>query len=183
MLNKIILFFIISINLFCYPIKNIKNDINKLFTLVDKEQQIIIDEQLYVVDMKRLLWLTAGMESNFGRDKYTGRVAKTYMQLEPKSAEHYIKIIPQFRFYLANELNRNINIQKNSDAMYVTYLFYMSKIQYHFNWINKYKYIFYETNDLEWFIYKLYFNSIKGQSTYKKWKYRENILIKEGWDL
>lgn len=183
MLNKIILFFIISINLFCYPIKNIQNDINNLFTIVEKEQQIVIDGQLYTIDIERLIWLTSGMESNFGRDKYTGRVAKTYMQLEPDSAEHYLKIVPQFRLYLTSKLNRDINVQRNSDAVYVTYLFYMSKLQYHFNWIDKYKHIFYETKDLEWFIYKLYFNSVKGHSTFKRWKYRENILVKEGWYL
>ena len=181
MANKIFLLFLLSVNLFCYPIENIQRDMNNLFSVVEKEQDILIDGQLYSIDMERLLWLTAGMESNFGRDKYTGRVAKTYMQLEPDSAEHYLKIVPQIKVYLQSEINRDINIDRNSDAIYISYIFYMSKLQYHFNWIDKYKHIFYETGDLEWFIYKLYFNSVKGHSTFKKWKYREKILIKEWW--
>ena len=172
------MFLLLSINLYCYPLQSIQRDINSLFSIVEKEQCIEIDGQLYSVDMERLLWLTAGMESNFGRDRYSGRIAKTYMQLEPDSANHYLKIVPQIKAYLQSELNRDINVQRNSDAIYVSYLFYMSKLQYHFSWINKYKHIFYETKDLEWFIYKLYFNSIKGHSKFSMWKYREKLLIK-----
>lgn len=181
MISKIIIFLTLSINLFCYPIENIQKDINTLFTIVEKEQDIEIDGQIYSIDFKRLLWLTAGMESNFGRDKYTGRVAKTYMQLETDSAEHYLKIVPQIRAYLQSELNHDINVQRDSDAIYVSYLFYMSKLRYHFNLIDKYKHIFYETKDLEWFIYKIYYNSVHGASKHKVWLIRNNILLKEGW--
>lgn len=182
-MNKILIFILLSFQIYCYPVNKIKNDIETLFTFAEPIYEITIDKKIYQVDLKRLLWLTAGMESNFGKDKYSGRIAKTYMQLEPESAKHYIKVFKSTKIHVENNINRQLTTYYDKDAMYVSYILYLSKLHYHKNWIDRYKYIYYNTNDIEWFVYKLYYNSIKGKSKFTMWKYREkhyNELILGG---
>lgn len=172
-MNKILIFILLSFQIYCYPVNKIKNDIEILFTFAEPTYEITIDKKIYQVDLKRLLWLTSGMESNFGKDKYSGRIAKTYMQLEPESAKYYIKIFKPTKIHVESNINRKLTTYYDKDAMYVSYILYLSKLHYHKNWIDRYKYIYYNTNDIEWFIYKLYYNSIKGKSKFTMWKYRE----------
>lgn len=178
MINKIILFLALTINLYSYPINKLHEDVQNLFTFVENTQDIEIQGQIYTVDLEKLIYLTSGMESRFGQDNYKGRVAKTYMQLEPESAEHYLKIMPQLRKYVEENIGRKLNIYKDEDAIYVAYIFYMAKIQYHFNWIDKYKNIFYSTNDIEWYMYKIFYNSILGHSKFNVWERRNKEYIK-----
>lgn len=129
--------------------------------------------------MRYLLLMTAQIESSFGRNKYNGRYAKTYMQLEEDSARHYVKIMPELKNYIEKNLGRKLQFNTNKDAVYIAYILYMSKIQHHYKWIDKYKYRLYnQHHDVEWFIYKLFYNSVKGASTYTTWVKREEQLTK-----
>lgn len=177
-MKKLLLFIILSINLFGYSPNKIEKDLDKLFSIVYQEQPIEIGGQLCHIDMRRLLWLTSGMESNFGRDEHHGRIAKTYFQFEKDSAEYYLSKQPQMVNYIEGCLHRKLDVTRNEDAVYIAFIFYMSKIQVHRKWIEKYKYMLYQTNDLEWYFYKLLFNSTKGKATYIQWKYREKLWNK-----
>lgn len=174
-----VLFMLIGLNTFGYSIDRINNDIHMLFDHygLPRTQNITIDGKQYELDWSRLLILTAGVESNFGQDNYSGRVAKTFMQIEEDSYKHYLKVLPATRDKVAEYTN--ISQLKDSNAIAIAYVFYLSKMFHHSKWINLHKDIFYKSNkDVEYFVYKLYFNSIKGKSTYSKWIYRENWLLK-----
>lgn len=177
MFKIICVFIILSYNLFGYS--NVSTDINRLFDIVNDKQEIIIDGITYEIDLRKLIQMTAIIESNYGRDNYNNRVAKTYMQIEENTAK-CINSIPEITNFLEDELGHKIIWNQNNSAVCTVYLIYLYRLKYYFHWINKYKDIFYQTNDLEWFIYKLFYNSIHGHSTYKKWKYRINQGIKEG---
>lgn len=176
MFKIICVFVILSYNLFGY--NNISADINRLFDIVNDKQEIIIDDITYEIDLKRLIKMTAMIESNYGRDNYKNRIAKTYMQIEENTAK-CINSIPEITNFLEDELNHKIVWNQNESAIFTVYLIYLYRLKYCFHWIDKYKYILYQTNDVEWFIYKLFYNSIHGHSTYKKWNYRLYQGIKE----
>lgn len=163
---------------YTYDIPDIYRDIDKLFEIVPETQRLKIGSDDVDINVRYLLLMTAMIESNLGRDKYNGRYAKTYLQLEEDSARHYVKIMPELTIFIENKLGRKLKFNNNKDAVYIAYILYMAKIQYHYNWIAKYQNKLYSYNqDVEWFIYKLYYNSVKGKSTYKTWKRREKQLI------
>ncbi|MGL5191632.1 MAG: hypothetical protein ACRC7S_18480 [Cetobacterium sp.] len=123
------------------------------------------------IDMRKLINQTAMIESNYGRDNYKGRVAKTFLQIEPKSYEYYVNLSPELKEYIENELGRELKLS-NENAVFIAYIIYLNKIQTHSNWINKFKHSHYN-GDNEWYMYKLYYNSLKGEATYKKWQQRQ----------
>lgn len=157
-----------------YPIENIHKDLDKLFTIVSESHEVKIGNHIYEVDMRTLLIQTAGMESNFARDKYSGRVAKTYLQIEEKTAKWYLSQVPELKTYMEIELGRKLIWNKDEDAIFIAYILYMSKVQQHTSWLNKFRKSKYFTGDIEWYMYKIFHNSIKGKSKYKKWKFRAN---------
>ena len=159
---------------------DLERDLNTLFKYVSQTQEITVDGSIYEVDMRRLLVMTMGIESNFGKDKYHGRVAKSPMQFELSTAEHYVKIIPELRQYLESKIGRKLTF-KDRDCIYISYLIYMSKLQHHHKWLTRHKRYFIETGDIEWLVYKVLWNSIKGASTYKKWTYRYGLYYKGGY--
>lgn len=174
----IVLLYIINIYSYGYPIKNIGQDIDNLLSLpnISSIEKINIEGNVINLDIKKLLYMTCGMESNFGKDKYDGRIAKSFMQIEKESANYYIKLMPELTRYIFNSNNIRLQTIRNDNAIYIAYIIYMSKIKHHSKWLNKYSYIFHETKDPEYFVYKIFYNSVKGKSTYKTWKYRENIF-------
>lgn len=145
---------------------------------IPRYQDLAICDHFVSVDMHRLLELTQMIESRGGRDHYHGRVAKTSYQYEMATAEHYIKLVPEFKKWLESEIGRELQLGKEEDARYITYLIYMSKIMYHKNWMDKFSVYYEETGDIEWCMYKVLWNSIKGASTYSKWVQRENEYFK-----
>lgn len=163
-----------------YPVENIHRDIDTLFEIVSDTHEIRVGNHDLKVDVRRLLLQTAMVESNFARDKYKGRVAKTYMQIEEKTAKWYLSQVPELREYIEERLDRKLVWYKDRDAMFVAYLIYMSKIRTHHSWIDKYRHSkHFQHGDIEYFVYKLFFNSIKGASTYSRFVSRE----KEYYDL
>lgn len=177
MIKKIIMsiFLISTISFgYKYPVEKIHKDIDTLFSIVSDTHEIKINNNVLKLDMKRLMLQTAMIESNFGRDKYRGRLAKTYLQIEEKSAKWYLSQVPELRDYIEDNIGRKIKWDRDSDAMFTAYLIYMSKIQQHGNWIDKFRKSKHFVGDLEYYVYKLYYNSIKGASTYSKWVKREN---------
>ncbi|MGL5749102.1 MAG: hypothetical protein ACRCXT_01140, partial [Paraclostridium sp.] len=60
----------------------------------------------------------------------------------------------------------------NENAVFIAYIIYLNKLKVHRNWIDKFRKSHYNGNN-EWYVYKLFYNSIKGKSTYKRWKQRQ----------
>lgn len=178
---------ILSLSLFVYtfgynyPTEKIHKDIDTLFSIVSDTHDIKINNNIFTLDMRRLLIQTAMIESNFARDKYRGRVAKTYMQIEKDTAKWYLSRVSGLRNYIEMELGRKLTWDKDEDAMFVVYLLYMSKIFKHSKILNNEKYLekyFKNHYDVDYYIYKLLYNSIKGKSTYEKWLSRERQYIR-----
>lgn len=178
MFKKIIMFmfFVGTIGYgYKYPTEKIHKDMDKLFSIVSDTHEISINNHVLKLDMRRLLAQTAMIESNFGRDKYRGRLAKTYLQIEEKSAKWYLSQVPELKEYIEENIGRKIKWDSDRDAMFTAYLLYMSKIQQHGNWIDKFrKSKHFKDGDLEYYVYKLFYNSIAGASKYSTWKKREN---------
>lgn len=173
----IILLLIISSSLFArMSTEEINKDIENLFKIVNQYQDIKIQDCFYSVDMKQLLMMTAQIESRYGKDDYKQRVAKSPFQFEMNTATYYVKQVGILKNYIETELGRKLNVYNEKDCVYTTYLIYMAKFRYHFNWLDKYKHYYTQSNDIEWLVYKVFWNSIKGASTYKKWKQREKEL-------
>lgn len=166
----IILLLIMSSSLFArMSTEEINKDIENLFKIVNQYQDIRIKDEFYSVDMKRLLEMTCMIESRYGTNNYKGRVAKSPFQYEMDTATYYIKQVNILKEYLEYELGREINVYNEKDCVYITYLIYMSKFRFHFDWLHKYKHYYTQSNDIEWLVYKVFWNSVKGASTYNKW--------------
>lgn len=136
-------------------------------------QDIIISGEVKQINMERLLDLTQMIESRGGRDNYKGRVAKTSYQYELETVNHYLSLIPDLKAYVESELGRELDLYSEDDARYVCWLVYMAKLQYHRNWLDKYNTYYNQSGDVEWAVYKVLWNSIKGASTLNKWRQRE----------
>lgn len=161
-----------------YSQKNIERDLNKLFTIVSETQELSIEGVTYELDVRELLEMTLQVESRYGKDKYTGRYAKTPFQYEEPTTKHYMKIMPELKKHIEYKIGRKLNMYKDSDSVFVAYIVYMGKIRYHKNWLDKYaKTYFRKSGDLEWLVYKVLWNSVKGQSTYTVFKRRRLELI------
>lgn len=180
---KIILLLMIllnSVSFSKYSYENIHKDLDKLFNIVSHTHNMRIGSNTYNIDLRRLLLQTAMIESNFGRDKYEGRLAKTYLQIEEKTAKWYLSQVPELKSYIEESLGRELVWYRDDDAIYTAYLIYMSKIFKHNKWIDKYRNSkHFSDGDLEYYIYKIFYNSIKGSSKYITWERRE----KEYYDL
>lgn len=175
MLKKILFFVIISVNLFCYSSKKINRDLDKLFEIVPRYYTVVSNDYYFEIDMKYLLQMTAMCESSYGLNNYEGRIAKTYMQAEETTSNHYLGVVPFKKEVIEKVLSRDLNVKKDEDAVFVAYLIYWSKLNYHRNWINLYKDKI-DFNDKHWFIYKLYWNSVEGKATKKQWERRKKEL-------
>lgn len=136
-------------------------------------QDIIISGEVKQINMERLLDLTQMIESRGGRDNYKGRVAKTSYQYELETVNHYLSLIPDLKAHVESELGRELDLHSEDDARYVAWLVYMAKLQYHRNWLDKYNKYYNQSGDVEWAVYKVMWNSIKGASTLNKWRQRE----------
>lgn len=173
-MKKIILLLTVITTLsFGYSPEQIHKDIDTLFTFVSDTHEIRINGNLYEVDMRELLLQTARIESNFARDKYTGQVGKTFMQIEEKSALWYLGKAPELKKYLEECLGREIKWDRDEDAVFTAYIFYHSKLLKHYKWLDRFSHTKYFTGDIEWYVYKIFYNSTAGASTYKKWLYRK----------
>ncbi|MGL5191071.1 MAG: hypothetical protein ACRC7S_15645 [Cetobacterium sp.] len=144
---------------------------DKLFEIVSDTHEIRVNGHLMEIDMRNLITQTAMIESNYGRDKYSTRYAKTFMQIEPKTYEYYINLSPELKEYMESELGRKLKLS-NENAVFIAYIIYLNKLKVHRSWIDKFKHSYYN-GDNEWYVYKLFYNSIKGKSTYKRWKQRQ----------
>lgn len=176
----IMLLLIISSLAFGKSVESINKDIDKLFTIVNQYQDIKLKGEYLRVDLKELLKLTAQVESRYGRDNYKNRVAKGVFQYEMATAIYYVKQVGILKSYIEEQLGRKIDVNNEDDCVYITYLIYMSKFRFHFDWLNKYYSYYSETNDIEWLVYKVFWNSIKGATTREKFIQRRTELIKEG---
>lgn len=172
-MRVLILSLLITINTFCYDVVDIKNDINKLFKIVPEKQVIIMNGKEEMIDMRYLINMTSMNESFYGRGKYKGRIAKTHMQIEELTYNHYVPLVSELKLDIENQLGRKLQL-RDEDAVYVAYLIYTAKLKYHRSWIDKLQR--YYRGDLEHYIYKIYFNSILGATTYSMWNRRKSEL-------
>ncbi|MGL5752545.1 MAG: hypothetical protein ACRCXT_18560 [Paraclostridium sp.] len=142
-----------------------------MFEIVSDTHEIRVNGHLMEIDMRNLITQTAMVESNYGRDKYSNKYAKTFMQIEPKTYEYYVNLSPELKEYFESELGRKLKLS-NENAVFIAYIIYLNKLKVHRNWIDKFRKSHYNGNN-EWYVYKLFYNSIKGKSTYKRWKQRQ----------
>lgn len=158
-----LLFLFIGANLFALDFYNNNN-------IIRKEMTLTINDKVVKVNIHHLLQMTQMIESNGGRDRYEGRVAKTSYQYEMATVNHYrnLPFVKDFWKNIESMVGRELNPLSNKDAKYVTYIIYFAKLYYHQNLLNNNKYLE-ETGDIEWAIYKTFWNSSKGASTYTKW--------------
>ena len=163
MLVLIIIFLGVTLN--SYALDFFEN--NKI---IKKEMSFTVNGKVIEVDVHHLLQMTQMIESNGGRDKYTGRVAKTSYQYEMATVNHYrnLPFVKDLWKNVESLLGRELNPLSDKDAKYVTYIIYFAKLYYHQNLLENNKYLE-ETGDVEWAIYKTFWNSSKGASTYTKW--------------
>lgn len=140
-------------------------------------QDILISGEVKQINMERLLDMTQMIESRGGKDNYKGRVAKTSYQYELETVNHYLSLIPDLKAYVESELGRELDVHSEDDARYVAWLVYMSKLQYHRAWLDKYNKYYKQSGDIEWSAYKVLWNSVKGASTLNKWRQREVELF------
>ena len=157
-----------------YPVEDIHKDVDTLFTLVSDTHEVNINGSILQLDLRRLLLMTAMVESNMARDRYRGRVAKTYLQIEETTAKWYLSQVPELRRYIESRLGRRLVWNKDKDAMFVSYLIYFSKMKAHPHWVDKFrKSKHFVDGDVEYYIYKIYHNSILGATTYTTFLRRE----------
>ncbi len=173
-MKKIIIFILLATTLMgkVTP-QQIDMDIQTLFGIVSPFQDIRIGDDFYQIDMIELLEMTAQVESRYGQDNYNGRVAKTPFQFELDTANHYVSLVKELKGFLESEIGRELKVENEQDCVYITYLIYMSKLRYHRRWVEKLHKKYFK-GDVEWFIYKIFWNSTKGASTYKKFRMRKN---------
>lgn len=176
---RILIFLLLTTSLFGMSVKDVNRDIDRLFTVVNQYQDICVNDNYYRVDLKKLIKVTAQIESRYGRDEYKGKVAKTVFQYEMDTASHYVKNVGILKSHLESELGRKISIYNEKDCVYVTYLIYMAKFRFHKEWLDKYYDKYYE-NDIEWLVYKVFWNSSLGATTKEKYDFRIKELIEEG---
>lgn len=134
---------------------------------------IVVDGEVKSINMHKLLQMTQMIESSGGRDNYKGRVAKSSYQYEMATVNHYktLPLISDLWKNIESILDKKLNPLNEEDSKYITYIIYFAKLYYHKNLLNNNKYLL-ESGDLEWAVYKTFWNSSKGASTYKKWKER-----------
>lgn len=166
---KLILFCLIVLsNLVCAS-QDIDNSLDKLFNIVPQQHEIQYKGKIYEVDMKALLEHTASIESNYGLDKYRNKHAISQFQYEKDTVVWAMKVSKELVEYFEGELKEKLDYKNTRHSTYIAYIIYMSKIRYHSEWLTKVKI----NGELDWKIYKIFWNSTKGASTYKKWNQRK----------
>lgn len=176
--KTIIIYFSISLCMFAkYDIENINKDITNLFNIVSSTQDINIDNEIITIDLRRLIIMTSMIESRMGQDPYNGRIAKTYMQIEENTARHYIVRVGILKEFIESKINRKLQWDKDEDAIYVSYLLYMAKLKFHCDYLQKNFNKYNGKQDYEWAVYKIFYNTKYGSSSYKTWLKRENEFI------
>ncbi|MGL5646951.1 MAG: hypothetical protein ACRDDY_03790 [Clostridium sp.] len=168
-MKQILFCLIVLSNLVCAS-QDIDNSLDKLFDIVPQQHEIQYKGKIYEIDMKALLEHTASIESNYGLDNYKkNKHAISQFQYEKQTVVWAMKVSKELVEYFEDQLGCKIDYKSGKHSAYVTYIIYMSKIRYHSNWLTKVK----VEGDLDWKIYKIFWNSTKGASTYKKWKQRK----------
>lgn len=152
--------------------EKLNKDMDKLFNIVSQYQDIKINGELKTIDMRKLLQVTLMLESRYGLDNYNVKHAKTPFQIEKVTGEHYLKINPYLKEYIEDNIGRKIKWNRDNDSVYATYIIYLSKLRYHYDWLDKLYSKVDGNKDTEWYVYKIYWNSVKGASTYVKYKKR-----------
>ncbi|MGL4425073.1 MAG: hypothetical protein ACRCZ0_08330 [Cetobacterium sp.] len=161
-----------------YKQQDITKDVETLFSIVSDTHEVRIGENVHKIDLRVLMKQTAMVESNFGRDKYAHPRAKTYMQMEEPSARWYVARVPKLKEYIEFSLGRRLVWDDDRDAMFNAYLVYMGKLQTHGRWLDKFSDTEYFTGDIEWYVYKIMYNSIVGASKFERWESRRKEYYK-----
>lgn len=173
MIKRIVVLVLFTQTLFA----GISSDIDRLFTIVNDKQEIIIKDSIHTIDLRRLLQMTAMIESRYGTNKYDGRIAKTPMQYELSTADFYTDYMSELTNYMTKEFDTPYSASQELTGIFHSYIIYMGKLQLHHKLLDRYYHYYSDTGDTEWLVYKVLWNSIKGKSTYDKWKQRENEFL------
>lgn len=159
----------------CAPMK-IHKEMKTLFSGVSDTHNITINGSTYDIDMRRLLETTAMVESNYGRDSYHNSHAISPFQYERTTVEWAIRVAPELHRHLSHIAGRTLNYRKTEDSVYYAYLIYFAKMRYHRNWLDSYA----ELEDVDWDVYKVLYNSVKGKTTFATWKKRRSQFWLDG---
>lgn len=170
---------ILSSLTFAYTPEQIDKDLDLLFLFVPLTETVKVQDKEIEIDMRKLLEATARLESRKGTNNYSGRVAKTYMQYEISTINTYSSTYTYYKnrslceYYLLEPLN----LDDDRHAVFIAYVLYMTKLHYHQKLLANTYTKYHGSEDPEFWIYKVLWNSTKGASTFKKWKHRlvENI--------
>ncbi|MGL4403185.1 MAG: hypothetical protein ACRCTS_05650 [Fusobacteriaceae bacterium] len=133
-------------------------------------------KEVVKIDVKRLMRKTIMIESNCNPD-IKSTVAKGITQIEPGTFKRMSSDKNFRKTFQRIEKNYEVNLKKdwatdtytNIVAAYAVYKWKMNDVP---RWWNiRYKFTQLKNNfhDLEWNLYKVYFNSIAGKTTLKKW--------------
>lgn len=150
----------------------IDDSLDRLFKIVPRQHEIKYNNNLYEVDMRALLEHTAMIESNYARDKYENRHAISPYQYEPNTYKWSLSVSKDLVDYIEGELGCKIDPNNPEHSSYVAYIIYMSKLRYHRNLLDKFDVY----GDLDWKIYKILYNSVKGASKHSTWIRRKAEL-------
>lgn len=130
-----------------------------------------IDGEAVIVDFNRLMYCLLNVESDFGKANLDNAPAIGVAQIEEDTFNGMIKD-RRFRDeveiiedrYDVKLKDYNKNEYSNIVAAYAVLKY---KIFCAPHWMNKLKISY--RSDVEWMIYKIYYNSIDGATEYKKW--------------
>ncbi len=170
---SIIIFFMLKI--FSFGICELP-ELDKFEKKTEKTMLFTSAKDIVTIDVMRLIRKTIMVESECNpRIKHP--VAKGITQIEPSTFRN-MKSDKNFRTeYKDIEKNYGVNLSKDwaTDTytnIVAAYAVYKWKMMDSPNWWDiRYKFSSLKNNfeDLEWNLYKVYFNSIKGKTTLKRW--------------
>ncbi|MGL5984293.1 MAG: hypothetical protein ACRCZ1_03390 [Cetobacterium sp.] len=176
MKRVLVIFFILFVQVFAeYSPKKINKDIETLFKIVPRYEKVEIKGEFHNLDMKKLMQVTAMVESSYGTTSYSRRIPKTYMQMEKRSALHSLSQGEIIKKKIERRLGRNLQWDSDKDAMFVAYIIYTDRLRQNKRWLRLHTRYF-VNGDVEWYIYKVFFNSIKGSATHKLWQTKQKQL-------
>ena len=177
-MKKLVILIMVVFGVYSYGVDFLTRD-----KIIKDKMVIMIGNEKREINIKRLIEMTQMMESSGGRNRYTGRVAKSSYQYEIATWDHYkrLPMVKDLYENISSMVGHKLDPLKEEDSKYITYILYYAKIFYHHKKIATSK--FFNSDDIEWTIYKELWNSSLGASTYAKWvertsEYKAEMLIK-----
>lgn len=124
-----------------------------------------------IIDQHRLMFNLLRVESNFGSSNISGRIAKGVTQIEPDTFNAMYSDRRFIERRMEIEERYKVNLKNYEKDEYTNIVSAHAVLEYKVlcnpQWIDIIKID--NKVDVEWLLYKIYYNSIDGKSTYTKW--------------